>query len=116
MHVNPGTPRPLVYTVEPADATAQALEWSSQDKEIATVGGNGLVTAVSAGKTKVTGKAADGSGKSLTWDVIVPTVYAEQESYTIKEHGSIQVPVRFAGEDFEAGYTVETSGSEICGY
>ena len=113
VHVSPGASRQLVYTIEPEDATVRTLEWSSQDEEIAAVDTNGVVTAIKAGKTKITARTTDDSKKSLSWEVIVPTVYAEQDSYTIEDHGSIQIPVIFTGEDFEAGYTVVTSGSEI---
>lgn len=113
IQVNPGQTGSIPYTIEPEDATVKALEWSSANEEIATVDENGVVTAAGTGKTKVTAKTTDGSKKTLTWDVIVPTVYAEQAAYEIKEHGSFQVPVVFTGEDFDAGYTVEASGSEI---
>ena len=113
LHVNPGQAAPVPCIIEPENATVKVLEWTSQDEEIVTVDENGVVTAVGTGKTKVTAKTTDGSKKSLSWDVIVPTVYAEQTTYDIKEHGSFRVPVVFTGEDFEAGYTVEASGSKI---
>ena len=113
VRVNPGASRQLVYTVEPADATAQALEWSSQNTDIVTVDSTGTVTGISAGKTRISAKTTDGSGKTLSWEVVVPSVYAAQESYTIEEHGCIQIPVTFTGENFTSDYTVETTGSKI---
>ena len=113
IYVNPGQSLAIPYTIEPENATVQTLEWKSLNEEIATVDENGTVSAVSAGKTRITAETTDGSKKTLAWDVIVPTVFAKQDTYRIREHGSIRIPVVFDGEDFEAGYTVETTGVEI---
>ena len=43
--VNPGASRQLSWVIEPADATLQTLEWSSQNSEIVSVDENGVVTA-----------------------------------------------------------------------
>ena len=111
--VHPGSSRQLSYTIEPEDASVQTLEWSSQNSEIATVDQNGTVTAVSTGRTRISAQTTDGSKKTLSWDITVPTVYAEQDAYTISKPGSFQIPVTFAGEDFESGYAVTTTGIEI---
>ena len=49
----------------PSDA-AQSFTWKSSNRKIATVDENGKVTALKAGKVKMTATAMDGSGKKAT--------------------------------------------------
>lgn len=55
-----GKSETLVATVQPADATNQAVTWESSDTSVATVDKNGEVTAVKAGEAVITVKTADG--------------------------------------------------------
>ena len=55
-----GKSETLVATVQPADATNQAVTWESSDTSVATVDKNGEVTAVKAGEALITVKTADG--------------------------------------------------------
>ena len=61
----------LSATVTPDDATDKSLTWSSSNPSVATVDANGLVTAVSSGRTTITATAADGSNKTATCAVTV---------------------------------------------
>jgi hypothetical protein len=58
--INIGATRQLTATVAPANATNQAVTWSSSDPAVATVDANGLVTAVAAGTATITVTTADG--------------------------------------------------------
>ena len=58
-------------TVLPKDATNKNINWSSSNKNIATVDSKGNVTAVAKGTVTITAKAADGSGKKATATVNV---------------------------------------------
>ena len=113
IQVKPGQTRKLLYSVQPEEATTQAVEWSSLDSDIASVDQEGQVTANAPGKTRIDAKTLDGSNKTIFWDVIVPGVYAEQDTYTLDTFGSIRIPVIFDGEDFEKEYKVETAGCEL---
>ena len=64
----------LTATVEPENATNQAVTWTSSNPSVATVE-NGVVTAVSAGAATITAAAADGSGVSATCAVTVEKPY-----------------------------------------
>ena len=60
----------LTATVEPANATNEAVTWSSDNISVATVDANGLVTAVAEGSATITVTTEDGS-KTATCTVIV---------------------------------------------
>ena len=49
-----GTPFQLTIEIEPPNATNKAVTWTSSDPNVATVDGNGLVTAVAGGIVIIT--------------------------------------------------------------
>ena len=51
----------LTATVNPEDATNQGVSWRSSNTGVATVGNNGLVTAIGAGTATITVTTSDGS-------------------------------------------------------
>ena len=59
----------LSVTVMPEDAGDKSVTWSSDNSKVATVDGNGLVTAIEVGKATVTATTKDGSG--LTAECVV---------------------------------------------
>ena len=113
VHIIPGDMKELSVQILPEDASNQVLEWTSQNEEIAIVNESGTVCALQSGKTKITARTTDGSNQSVTWDIVIPSVYTEQNEYEILEPGSIQIPVFFEGEDFEENYLIEATGAEI---
>ena len=56
-----GQTRNLLHTIAPANATNQAVVWSSANHAVATVSATGQVTAVGAGSTTITVTTMDGS-------------------------------------------------------
>lgn len=113
IQVKPGQTKKLFYSVQPAEATNWSAEWSSQNSDIASVDQEGQVTANAPGKTRINAKTLDGSNKTIFWDVIVPSIYTEQDTYLIDSYDSIRIPVIFEGDDFEKEYKVETTGCEV---
>ncbi len=87
-----GTSWTLDYTFEPAEAVAFDVEWSSSDPDVATIGENGAVTAVGAGKTTITLKVA---GKDVS------------DSFELTVSAALD-PLH---EDFEYATIVNSSGS-----
>lgn len=71
--------------VEPEDATFKDVEWKSSNESVAYVLENGNILAGQAGTAKVTGKAKDGSGKSVTIKVSVPTVFVTDEEVVVTD-------------------------------
>lgn len=69
--LNVGKTLTLKTTLSPSKPSNKKVVWSSSDKKIATVNSKGKVTAVKAGKVKITATAADGSGKKATCTITV---------------------------------------------
>ncbi|MCC5910450.1 MAG: S-layer homology domain-containing protein, partial [Clostridiaceae bacterium] len=67
----------------PANATNQMVTWESSDEAIATVDGNGLMTALAAGTTDITVTTDDGDFKDTV--TITVTVTATTYSITIAD-------------------------------
>lgn len=77
--------RPTV-TIEPDNASIKVIEWSSSKADVATVTEEGIVIGGwSAGTTTITGKAMDGSKKTVTYKVTVPKCFVTADSITITE-------------------------------
>ena len=66
-----GKTQKLTATIAPANATNQAVAWSTSNKNVATVSENGLVTAVGGGDATITCTAQDGSNVKATCKVTV---------------------------------------------
>ena len=66
----------LTVTVQPTEATNQKVSWSSDKEEVATVDGDGKVTAVAAGTATITVTTEDG-GKTASCKVTVTEKEAE---------------------------------------
>lgn len=64
---------PMVL-IEPENATMQELEWSSSKESVATVSEQGVIKGVNYGKCTITGKAKDGSNKTIKISVNVEQV------------------------------------------
>ena len=69
--IDAGTTAALTATVLPTNATSPTVTWTSSDPTVATVGTNGLVTALTAGTTVITATATDGSGVTSSVDITV---------------------------------------------
>ncbi len=61
----------LSATIAPEDADNRTVTWTSDNEEVATVDGHGLVTAVGEGTATITATANDGSGVSASCMVTV---------------------------------------------
>jgi hypothetical protein len=83
-------------TIEPEDATNKDIEWSSSDVWIASVTQEGIVTGGSYGTATITGKAMDGSGKTVSYKVTVPMCFVTADSLTITEESGATLGYIFA--------------------
>lgn len=85
-------------TVEPEDATDKKLVWESSDESIVTVDAKGGIKAVSCGDAEISCKAADGSEKSVSFKVHVPSIKTDRSEYIITEKEGIRAKVVYYGE------------------
>ncbi len=90
-----GKTETLSATITPSDATRKALTWSSSNTNVATVDGNGKVTAVGKGTAIITATATDGSGvsASCTYTVVklVNSITLNKTSSTLLKGKSEQL-------------------------
>lgn len=75
----------LTATVNPADATNPAIEWSSSDVAVATVDENGVVTAVSEGEATVTATSVADPTKTASCKVVVKKPFIAVDGITLSE-------------------------------
>lgn len=86
-----GDSETLTATIEPDNATNQAVTWESSDPNVATVDENGKVTAVAAGKAIITATTADG-GKTATCQVkVTQSTYSITADITTLDFGSVYI-------------------------
>lgn len=84
-------------TVLPENATNKSYGFSSENDKVATVAGDGTITAVGEGKTNIVVKTSDG-GKEAKVEIIVngasaPTIHMpEQTTYTVKVGENLTLP------------------------
>ena len=80
----------LTATVLPEDSRNTTLSWTSDNEEVATVDGHGLITAVGEGTATITATANDGSGVSASCVVTVTFTngIANVEANEIKVHAA----------------------------
>ena len=74
--INVGETSQLTATVYPIDADEHTVAWESSAPDIASVDGNGLVTAASPGTAVITATATDGSGVKAECQVTVTETVA----------------------------------------
>lgn len=75
----------LTATVNPADATNPAIEWSSSDVAVATVDEDGVVTAVSEGEATITATSVADPAKSASCKVVVKKPFVAVDGITLSE-------------------------------
>lgn len=100
-----------VVTIEPDNASNKQLEWSSSKEGVAGVSEDGVITArSSAGTATITGKAKDGSGKTVKIKVTVPKCFVTEKSITIKEETGAQFGYVYASVGGISVYSTKVKG------
>ena len=69
MTLTAGENTQLICNVVPENATEQTITYSSSDSNVATIGQDGVITAVNPGYTTITASAADGITKQMSLTV-----------------------------------------------
>ncbi len=98
----------LKAAVAPDNATNKAVNWSSSKPEYATVDASGNVKGVAAGTTTITATAADGSGKSATYNVTVVSAAASKMTVTGPDGKEVQSTLTlYTGNTYQLTAKVE---------
>ncbi|MYA77808.1 MAG: hypothetical protein F4132_03860 [Gemmatimonadetes bacterium] len=97
--------------------TGQTVSWTSSNTAVATVSGNGLVTAVSNGTTQITARAGNASGTAnITVAEPMPTrITIAPASHTLKEIGEtvqLRATVRDQRNNAMSGQTITWSSGD----
>ena len=80
----------LTATVNPADATQTAVQWSTDNADVATVDQNGNVTAVAPGEAVITATSKDNKSKNASCTVTVkPSVNKDELTKVLEEANSL---------------------------
>ena len=85
----------LTTTIQPSNATNNAVTWSTSNGAVAIVNNNGLVAAVGPGVATITATTADGSNLSATCDLIVKqlveSLYLNESSAELAKGETLQL-------------------------
>lgn len=106
--LNVGNTHTIKATVAPADASDQALNWTSSDPNVATVDSNGKVTAKAEGSATITASNAGGD-VSANYDLTVKKVTCSYCGQT--GHTSSGCPVKAADQKAAQQQAAQSSGS-----
>lgn len=99
----PGISWGIYWTVEPANASNQDVNWTSSNPKVASVSGNGVIVTYASGSTKIVGTAADGSGVKVAVNVtvrahdIIITKQGDLEVDFETEEENVAISIRNAG-------------------
>lgn len=97
-------------TIQPNDASIQDLDWSTSDPYVATVSDNGAITGNGYGTATITGKAKDGSKKSVKIKVTVPMCFVSEESIVITDESGASFFYSYSSVGGISMYSTRTSG------
>lgn len=101
-------------TILPENATNKQLEWTSSDSFVASVNKNGVITSSShAGTAKITGKATDGSGKTVTITVKVPKTFVSLTKHTFDTAEPVTFYQAQASQNGFNTYATKRSGDAV---
>ena len=88
----------LTATVLPEDATNKVLNWATSNAAVATVNGNGLVTAIAPGSATITATTTDGSNLSALCTITVKGIsvdnYLSMGDTTVMHGETVVIPVK----------------------
>lgn len=91
--------------IAPETATNQKLNWESSDKEVAVVDANGKVTAVGGGAATITCASTDGSEKTASINIYVPSIAVDAQEYTVTSMDGLSIPFKYYGKQENFSFT-----------
>ena len=121
--INRNSSDSVKVSITPEDATNKKLKWTSSDEKVATVDENGKVTAVSGGKATITCETTDGSNKSATATVFIPSFKSSKTEYRVTDKAGSTITIEYYGKRSDLSvtssgkaffdYTTQLSGNQL---
>lgn len=84
-------------TIYPKDASEKKLTWTSSNPNVASVSSNGTVKGIKGGDCVITCTATDGSNKTASYNVHIPTFSFTSNSYTVYSKNGSDISINLSG-------------------
>ena len=88
----------LLASITPSDASQKTLQWSSNDRGVAAVSGNGTVTGKGIGYTTISASSIDGSNKSQSTTVVVKPAKIAMKSVKLTKRDKRKITIKVKGQ------------------
>ena len=88
----------LLASITPSDASQKTLQWSSNDRGVAAVSGNGTVTGKGIGYTTISASSIDGSNKSQSTTVVVKPTKIAMKSVKLTKGDKRKITIKVKGQ------------------
>lgn len=88
----------LLASITPSDASQKTLQWSSNDRGVAAVSGNGTVTGKGIGYTTISASSIDGSNKSQSTTVVVKPAKIAMKSVKLTKGNKRKITIKVKGQ------------------
>lgn len=88
----------LLASITPSDASQKTLQWSSNDRGVAAVSGNGTVTGKGIGYTTISSSSIDGSNKSQSTTVVVKPTKIAMKSVKLIKGDKRKITIKVKGQ------------------
>ncbi len=88
----------LLASITPSDASQKTLQWSSNDRGVAAVSGNGTVTGKGIGYTTISASSIDGSNKSQSTTVVVKPAKIAMKSVKLMKRDKRKITIKVKGQ------------------
>lgn len=96
----------LKTIIQPENVTDKTLDWSSSDSKIVSVTNDGKIKAISGGSAVITCTAKDGSAKTASIEVYVPSISVSSTEYTVSSKNGLSISFNYYGRWDDFTYTV----------
>ncbi len=106
----------LTAVITPDNATNPDVAWSSSDESIVTISDDGVMYGENGGTAVVTCTAKDGSEKTVSVNVFVPTISVDATEITVDDKEGLNFPVKFFGQEGNFDITASNSGYFFTAY
>ncbi len=101
----------LDIAILPEDATNKELDWASSDEKVITVDATGKVTAVGGGKAVVTCVTKDGSNKTASVTIFIPSFKVKNTEYKVVSKSGMSITLDYYGK--RSDLTVTSSSKAL---